>query len=454
MEYIKTFTGELTFCRKASFFLAITILLLSSVIVANHSAQAQQLVCPGHAIKQLTNDPEERSEQASINFDGKIVAFSSLADHTGGNPDNNREIFFVNSITGVITQITNTTGLQNNGFPSVNADGTLIAFRSNDDFNGGNPDGSLEIWLYNSTTGVISQITDSPFNMFISGSTDPSISADGTRIAFRSDDDFNGGNPDGRDEIWIANTATGIITQITDSTLYNSVSPSISAEGNCVAFTSTANINGGNPDHNSEIYLADVTNGTIQQITFTTGFGSGQPSVNADGTRIAFRSRENFTGGNPGLHHQTFVFDTNTNTFTQLTNGGFGVGSVDPSIDYTGTIVAIESELNLDNVNPENNRSIIVTDTNNGVLIPVTSTNNDDSEDPVVSGNGSYIAFESQSNINGGNPDGFEEIYLALCLDPMTARNIPTLSEWGLIAMAGVLGLVGFIAIRKKYATV
>ena len=32
------------------------------------------------------------------------------------------------------------------------------------------------------------------------------------------------------------------------------------------------------------------------------------------------------------------------------------------------------------------------------------------------------------------------------------SRPIPTLSEWGLIAMAGLLGIVGFIAVRKKYA--
>jgi len=29
---------------------------------------------------------------------------------------------------------------------------------------------------------------------------------------------------------------------------------------------------------------------------------------------------------------------------------------------------------------------------------------------------------------------------------------IPTLSEWGLIAMAGVLGLVGFVAIQRRKA--
>lgn len=32
-------------------------------------------------------------------------------------------------------------------------------------------------------------------------------------------------------------------------------------------------------------------------------------------------------------------------------------------------------------------------------------------------------------------------------------RDVPTLSEWGLIAMAGVLGVVGFMVMRRKRAT-
>jgi len=31
--------------------------------------------------------------------------------------------------------------------------------------------------------------------------------------------------------------------------------------------------------------------------------------------------------------------------------------------------------------------------------------------------------------------------------------NIPTLSEWGLIAMAGVLGIIGLLALRRRKAT-
>ena len=34
------------------------------------------------------------------------------------------------------------------------------------------------------------------------------------------------------------------------------------------------------------------------------------------------------------------------------------------------------------------------------------------------------------------------------------ATNVPTLSQWGLIAMAGILGVAGFIVFRKRIATI
>jgi len=37
-------------------------------------------------------------------------------------------------------------------------------------------------------------------------------------------------------------------------------------------------------------------------------------------------------------------------------------------------------------------------------------------------------------------------------VSPITSP-IPTLSEWGLIAMAGVLGIVGYIVVRRKKIT-
>ncbi|MCH7519594.1 MAG: IPTL-CTERM sorting domain-containing protein, partial [Candidatus Dadabacteria bacterium] len=63
------------------------------------------------------------------------------------------------------------------------------------------------------------------------------------------------------------------------------------------------------------------------------------------------------------------------------------------------------------------------------------------------------IAFQSSANINNGNQDENFEIYLANCPVISTATQIPTLSEWGLIAMAGILGIVGFMVIRRRKAT-
>ncbi len=39
------------------------------------------------------------------------------------------------------------------------------------------------------------------------------------------------------------------------------------------------------------------------------------------------------------------------------------------------------------------------------------------------------------------------------CVPYVQTRNVPTISEWGLITMAGILGLVGFIVIRRRKVT-
>jgi len=55
------------------------------------------------------------------------------------------------------------------------------------------------------------------------------------------------------------------------------------------------------------------------------------------------------------------------------------------------------------------------------------------------------------------NPEEFLDglVEGGICLIPLAvARPIPTLSEWGLIAMVGLLGIAGFIALRRRYTTV
>ena len=35
-------------------------------------------------------------------------------------------------------------------------------------------------------------------------------------------------------------------------------------------------------------------------------------------------------------------------------------------------------------------------------------------------------------------------------LNRVSPANVPTLSEWGLIAMAGIVGIAGFMVIRRR----
>jgi len=41
-----------------------------------------------------------------------------------------------------------------------------------------------------------------------------------------------------------------------------------------------------------------------------------------------------------------------------------------------------------------------------------------------------------------------------ICRTQVAASPVPTLSEWGLIVMAGILGIAGYMVIRRRKATV
>src|SRR4030095_7968625 len=99
-------------------------------------------------------------------------------------------------------------------------------------------------------------------------------------------------------EIFFYDTSTGSFTQVTNTTTLNDLFPSISGDGTRIAFVSDSDLIGGNADHNFEIFLYDAATNSLTQVTNTTG-SNGPPSINAEGTLIAFSSDHNLiVGGN------------------------------------------------------------------------------------------------------------------------------------------------------------
>jgi uncharacterized repeat protein (TIGR01451 family)/uncharacterized repeat protein (TIGR02543 family) len=382
-------------------------LFVSLVIGSWPQTVLAQLSC---TITQITN-AQTFSEVPTISADGTRITFGSGADLTGGNPDGNEEIFLYNTSTGTFTQITSTTAGQSST-PTINADGTRIAFQSTANLTGGNADGNIELFLFDTTTNTLSQITNTTgaVHTFVP----IAINADGTRIAFQSTANLTGGNADGNIELFLFDTTTGTFTQITNASGAFSGSPSINADGTRITFSSGADLTGSNPDGNREIFLYNTSTGTFTQITNASGAFSGSPSINADGTRIAFQSTANLTGSNPDGNPELFLYNTSTGTFTQITSTTAG-GSFEVAISANGTRIASESRANLTGGNPDGNEEIFLYDTTTDTLIQITSSTASTSSSPSINANGTLIAFDSTANLTGGNPDGNFEIFLATC---------------------------------------
>jgi uncharacterized repeat protein (TIGR01451 family) len=366
-------------------------------------------------ITQITSTTASANGSPSISGDGTHVAFRSTADLTGSNADGNTEIFLKELATAAFTQVTNTT----RGFTfgaSINGDGSRLALDFSDDLTGGNPDLSAEIFLYDAATANLTQISSSTaFSRF------PSISVDGTRIAFRSFGNLTGDNADGNSEIFLYDRATAELTQITNVTAGGSDAASLSADGGRFAFYSTANLTGSNADGNSEIFLYDMASAAFTQITNSTAGFNQLPSLSADGGRIAFLATANLTGGNADGNAEIFLYDAATANLTQITNAAAGFSQF-PSISGDGTRVAFSSTADLTAGNADGSEEIFVYDTATATLTQITDAAAGYSTAPSISADGGHIAFQSNANPTGGNADGSEEIFLATCPLPASER--------------------------------
>lgn len=352
-------------------------------------------------ILQVTNTGSGvTNEHPSISANGSRIAFAS-------DQDGNYDIFLYDGIvppTNVISAIIGVTNEQ----PSISGNGNYIAFVSNGNLTGGNTDGNTEIFRYDHTTFTTQQVTFSPAAFFPCCNLAPSINANGTRIAFVSDHNLTGDNPDINYEIFRAEVGINII-QVTSSTLGTSSQPSISGDGNRIAFVS-------DEDGNPEIFLYDATTG-ISQVTHTgSGVTNEQPSITSDGHYIAFASNGNEAGDNADGNREIFLYDGSS--ITQITNSTLGTNS-QPSISDDGERIAFAS--NNDLVTGDN------TDANQEIFVavldpaPITFDQVTVTADPVVNSHpsmdefGSRVAFVSNGDLTGDNTEGNPEIFLAEC---------------------------------------
>lgn len=229
---------------------------------------------------QLT-DTGGRAFRSVISGDGHRIAFVTDADLLGENPDGGLEVFLWDEAVG-LRQVTTTVDLFHGG-PVLDQDGDRMAFAV---FPAdGLPDSPRGIFLWQDGpgAGVLTQVTGLP--------TDPPlISADGRRIAFTTDQDPLGTNRGFNREVFLWDEAEGL-RQLTESRrLWSLADPSfgdLSGDGDRVVFTGHADLTGTNPLEDTKVFLWDEAEG-LTQITlnpFERAFGA---TLSNSGDRLAY----------------------------------------------------------------------------------------------------------------------------------------------------------------------
>ena len=234
---------------------------------------------------------------------------------------------------------------------AVNDDASVIAFTSTRDIASANSDGNPEIFVYKRTTQGFIQLTNTQGSLIFS--SNPSLSGDGTVVAFTSNANIpdsasgTGNNPDGNAEIFVTNfngTTAANVRQVTRTTAttngvsVNILSPGrrLSRNGSLLAFESTAELDSDNSIQSTlAVFAYNLSSNTFTQFGPRATSGSDVlrfPTFTGDSSTIVFASTLNFNadgsapassteGLNPDLTVQIFSAPVNNaNSFTRLTN--------------------------------------------------------------------------------------------------------------------------------------
>ncbi len=391
---------------------AIAFATMSDMLGTNpdHSMEIFFANAKDGTLTQLTSDPSYNSRLPWLSADGSVVAFWSQADVAGGNPDHSREVFVINSDGTGLTQLTSDPTYDT--MPAgISGDGSLVVFYSEADHTGGNPDHSYEVFVIKSDGTNLTQLTDDP----VYGSEACAISLDGSVVVFESQADLvPGSNTDHEWEIFKINPDGTGLTQMTSDPVYRSRRPTVSGDGSVIAFDSLANWLGNNADHSCEVFVVNSDGTGLTQLTAVTTLtkAAADPIISADGSVVVFMGCADFTGGNPEEIPQIFRVNADGTGLEQLTYGAPAWDCSWPcSVSADGSIIGLWSVADLTGANPGHDMQAYLIQFGLGIA-QLTLDAGESSDSPSISADGSLLAFSSRTNHTGGNPDNSNEIFV------------------------------------------
>jgi Tol biopolymer transport system component len=298
---------------------------------------------------------------------------------------------------------------------SLSSDGRFAAFTTN--AGALLPDAALSgIAVRDRVTGAVTFVSrqDGPAGAPFADAYDPSISADGRRVAFTVDED-------GRQQVWVRDLdqertflasrgdTEGGVTGDGDSR-----SPALSGDGNVVAFVSeAANLDDGDTDATPDVHVRVLDLERTLLVSRASGAngvkgdnGSFAPDADADGHRVAFVSTATNLGDgdkDPSADVHLRDLDTGATVLVSGVPGGAkanGPTGFATSIDAAGNRVAFDSSATNLTDTTALGFKVYVRDLAAGTIVLAGRGDGADgrvadSADGVISPDGRYVAFNS-----------------------------------------------------------
>jgi Tol biopolymer transport system component len=295
----------------------------------------------------------------------------------------------------------------------------MLAFESySTNLSPDNLNGGYGIYVRNLDTGAVA---------FAAGQ-DPALSETGRYLAFQSDEvyvrDFQTGT---ETLVSRADGPNGTPTNQTSGFMY----PSITADGTRVAFETTSALDPADTDSMPDIYVRDLPTETTILVSRATGVAgakandwSERPSISSDGRFVAFESEGyNLDPNDTDNDRDIFVRDIQAHT-TALASPATPQNSrtLYPDISSDGRFVAYEILANnggSSSINLRDRQAGVTHQINSGsgIFMP---------EYPVMSSDARYIAFQTAYPLDPDDTDGGGSTHLAdvYVRDMQTAATI------------------------------
>jgi Tol biopolymer transport system component len=435
------------------------VLLLALALIVSLAAPARaakdDLVLVSRANGTAGVSGDDEAGGASISADGRFVAFASAADNLSDEDGQFIDVFVRNVQTHTTTLVSRASGVagaagdDSSDTPSISADGRFVAFVSgarnlSDEDNDAAADIFVRDLLAN-TTSLVSRATTATGYAGDRFSAEPSISADGRLVAFASAADNLSDEDDQHVDVFVrdlhAHTTT-LVSRATYPAAGNSNEPSISADGRFVAFHSDAdNLSDEDDDRTDDVFVRDLLQRTTTLVSRTSsgpGDGhSGRPSISADGHLVAFESdARNLSVDDEDGNRDIFLRDLASGA-TALVSRASGVtgpaidgGALEASISADGRFVAFEAEVNNPGGEAEPGQNIFVHDLQTNTTTFVSraggasgAAGDGDSFNPSISGDGRFVAFDSEADsLSSEDNDAFGDVFAR---DLLGAPSVP-----------------------------